>query len=125
MNCRLLRGEFSVCQLASAEGIDFSSPLLFFARTGEEFSLVCPSSLVPSGCLKEEAHWRGFWVEGPLDFELTGILARLSSQLAEAGIPLFAVSTYMTDYIFVKADRLEAARRTLEADGMVFLPPLY
>lgn len=124
MTCRLLVEEYSVCQPAGLQGIDFASPTLFFARTDDELSLVCPSASVPAGCLREVPHWRGFRVEGTLDFALTGVLSNLSSRLAEAGIPIFAVSTYDTDYLFVRSAHLEKVRRTLEEAGIAFLSPL-
>ncbi len=59
-------------------------------------------------------------VEGPLDFSLTGVLASLAGPLARAGIPIFAISTFDTDYLLVKAANLEAAIAALESVGHVF-----
>ena len=59
----------------------------------------------------------GFRIEGILDFSLTGILARISGILAEAGIGIFAVSTYNTDYILVKKENMRRAMEALAAAG--------
>ena len=63
---------------------------------------------MPEGVLCERG-WAGLKVEGPLDFSLTGVLASLAQPLAEAGISIFAVSTYDTDYVLVKGGDLERA----------------
>jgi len=59
-------------------------------------------------------------VETPLDFSLTGILASLAGPLATSSIPIFAVSTFDTDYILVKKQKLAHARRVLEQNGHTF-----
>jgi hypothetical protein len=58
-------------------------------------------------------------VEGPLAFEMTGVLAALSVPLAEAGIPIFVISTYDTDYLMVKSADLECACATLRGEGHI------
>ncbi|WP_457632584.1 ACT domain-containing protein [Oceanithermus desulfurans] len=63
--------------------------------------------------------WRVLAVEGPLDFGLTGVLAALTAPLAEAEVPVFALSTWSTDFLLVPAERLEAARAALTAAGHV------
>jgi hypothetical protein len=85
-------------------------------RTIEEISVVCDESLVPSGA-KLEKGWRAFKVEGPLDFGLTGVLASIANTLAEAGVSIFAVSTFDTDYILVRESMIEAATFALSEAG--------
>ncbi|CRX39214.1 ACT domain-containing protein [Estrella lausannensis] len=86
----------------------------FFAitKTEDELSIVCQDKFVPNG-VKVERGWRGFKVEGPLDFGLTGILSSLTKPLAEAKISIFALSTFDTDYLLVKQENLEKAATTL------------
>ncbi len=74
-------------------------------RTADELSVVCPQKNVPPD-VKCERNWRCLKVAGPLDFALTGVLALLTGALAEANISLFALSTFDTDYLLVKADKL-------------------
>lgn len=88
-------------------------------RTSDELSIVCPQECVPSGVLYE-GDWRVLKVLGPLSFALTGILASISGALAEAGISIFALSTYDTDYILVKASQLEGAIEALRGQGVTF-----
>jgi hypothetical protein len=75
---------------------------------------------VPAG-VRCEPGWRALAVEGPLDFGLTGILASIATPLAEAGISLFAISTFDTDYVLVKAERLDDAMEALRRAGHHFL----
>jgi len=92
------------------------------ARTQDELSIVCADAKVstPPG-LKCERPWRALKVKGPLDFALTGILARLAGTLAQAGIPIFAISTFDTDYLLVKGDTADAACASLRAAGYTVL----
>jgi uncharacterized protein len=67
--------------------------------------------------VRAERGFRALAVAGPLDFALTGVLAALAVPLAEAGVPIFAVSTYDTDHLLVRAERLGEAIAALEAAG--------
>lgn len=122
MKIFVTRKTFAVCRLEphlpvpewAGKGA-FSS----VTRTRTELSVVCEESLVPADTRCEKG-WRAFQVEGPLDFGLTGILASIAQPLASAGISIFAVSTFDTDTILVKAERATEARKVLEAQGHVF-----
>jgi hypothetical protein len=98
--------------------IDWSDPFVTVSRTRDELSIVCLEARVPAEAQAERG-WRGFKVEGPLDFALTGILARLAVPLAEAGISIFAISTYDTDYLLVRTAELEAATAVLRRENTV------
>lgn len=87
-------------------------------RTDEELSIVCESRFVPAG-VRRNGGWRLLQVEGPLDFSLTGVLHRITAPMAEAGISLFAVSTFDTDYVLVGGADLEKAVSCLEAAGLI------
>ena len=95
--------------------VGWQDPLVSVTRTAEELSIVCPAVRVP-GDVRAERGWRAFKVEGPLDFALTGILARLSTCLADAGISLFAVSTFDTDFLLVREAQFDAASAVLARD---------
>ncbi len=90
----------------------------FFSLTGsgEELSLVCEEGLAEEFQAREGG-WRLFKVVGPLDFGLTGILSSIAAPLAVAGISIFAVSTYDTDYVLVKDGAYKAAAECLSAAG--------
>lgn len=92
-------------------------------RTGEELSVVCESRLVPPGVRRTKA-WRALKVAGPLDFSLTGILVRIAGPLADAGISIFSVSTYDTDYVLVPEEDLGRAVEGLRAAGLVVRAPV-
>lgn len=113
----ILTTPLAVARLDPASGVppwvDWSGPLVSVTRTAEEVSVVCADGCVPEG-VRAERGWRALKVDGPLDFALTGILARLAVPLAEAGISIFAVSTFDTDYVLVRAETLDEAVATLE-----------
>jgi len=69
---------------------------------------------------KSETGWSRLKVPGPLDFSLTGILAEISAVLAEAEISIFAISTFDTDYILIKTEKLPLAIEALLASGYTF-----
>ena len=108
----LLPEQYGVCRCDSITSLDGLLPadgeFYSVTRTAEEVSLVCREDLLPAG-FPVEKNFRLFKVEGPLDFSLTGILATLLQPLADAGIAVFTISTYDTDYLLIKAERLSAA----------------
>jgi uncharacterized protein len=112
-------GRYAVAQLAPAAPVPAwaaSGRVTCVVRTPVELSIVCDEAVVPQDVRAE----RGFCalvIDGALDFALTGILASVTGPLAAAGISLFAFSTYDTDYVMVKADRLDAAIAALSAAG--------
>ena len=85
-------------------------------RAAEELSIVCVQSLVPDG-VRCERDWRCFQVAGPIPFSTVGVLASLVQPLAEAGISVFAISTFDTDYLLVKAADLQRAIDALRQNG--------
>mmetsp|Transcript_114 Transcript_114/g.148 ORF Transcript_114/g.148 Transcript_114/m.148 type:complete len:559 (-) Transcript_114:37-1713(-) len=97
--------------LASSSVGQSGEDIFSITKTKDEVSVVASENLVDSilGGKKVEEGWRAFKVCGPLDFGLVGILADLTSVLARAKICVFTVSTYDTDYILVKDDKLEPA----------------
>jgi hypothetical protein len=119
LNLCVLPGRLAICRLAPdapvperPAGAEFWS----VTRTSDELSIVLPEEHVPAGG-EAETGWRCLKVKGPLDFGLTGILASLATPLAKAGVSIFALSTYDTDYVLVKDSDLEEAKRALSAGG--------
>jgi len=87
-------------------------------RSDDELSIVCASAAVPDGLgLTAEAGWLAMKLEGPFEFTLTGILAAVLNPLADEGVGIFAISTYDTDYVLVKAGQLARASSALRASG--------
>ena len=117
MKLKALPDAFTVCKLADASAIDLSQDFFFLSRTDEELSLVCRTEAVPANTTDRDDGWRGFRIEGVLDFSLIGILSKLSAILAEHKIGIFAVSTFNTDYILVKEENFNRALRALAEKG--------
>ena len=117
MKLKKLPWDLTVCRLSSAETVNLSADFFFIGKTDEEISLVCPTASVPVDTAAREDGWRGFRIEGVLDFSLTGILAKLSGILAENGIGIFAISTYNTDYVLTKDTDFEKAVQALKKAG--------
>ena len=92
----------TVCKVKNIDDIDLSKEFYFIGKTDEEISLVCETNDVPENTIEREDGWRGFRIQGILDFSLIGILSKLSGILADNKIGIFAVSTFNTDYILVK-----------------------
>jgi hypothetical protein len=114
-----LAGKFAICRLdpaTPAPGWATSAPWASITRTSADLSIVCGEERVPKD-VPAVRGWRALEVTGPLDFALTGVLASLLAPLAEAGVSVFAVSTYPTDYVLVREEALERAIGTLEAAG--------
>lgn len=115
---RLLADRFAVCRLAPEDevpaGLD-NSTLLSITRTPSELSIVCRE--LPDLPGRVEAGWRCLVVEGTLEFHQVGILASLAHPLAAAGVSIFVVSTYDTDYLLVKQYKLEMALAALTRAG--------
>jgi len=119
LTLQLLSDEFAICRLPPTEPIPVWAGSTIFSsvtRTGDELSIICPAAQVPAG-VKHEAGWRVLKFQGPFAFTETGILAAVLAPLATAQIGILAVATYDTDYVLVKAERLDAALPALAAAG--------
>lgn len=117
MKLRILSGKYSVCKIFDAACVDWSGEITFISKTPDELSLVCETALVPAETHAREDGWRALRVEGTLEFSLIGILSSITSVLAQANVSVFCVSTYDTDYVLVKENKLAAARGALTAAG--------
>lgn len=109
----------AVCSLPVGDPLpEWIDPARFFSltRTSDELSLVCEQAFVPPG-VRCEPGWRALRVAGTLDFSLTGVLTALLAPLAAAGISIFALSTYDTDYILVREASLDQAVQALRDAG--------
>lgn len=115
----LLEGKFTIHRLnpnAEIPADVLNNSIYSITRTEDELSLALPDAIEIESD-RSDPGWVCFKVEGPLDFSLVGILAGIASALAEAKIPIFALSTFDTDYILVKQEQLQAAKETLKSAG--------
>ncbi|MDT2612765.1 ACT domain-containing protein [Enterococcus dongliensis] len=117
MNLITLPQKLSVYQVSNLHAVDLTQQPLFIGINDEEISVVSATDTVPADTIEREDGWKAFKIEGILDFSLVGILAKLATLLAEVKISIFAVSTYNTDYILVKADDYVAAITVLQENG--------
>jgi hypothetical protein len=120
MEVAVVPGTLSICRLHATDRIpswalELHEGFVSITRTPDELSIVCPDEAVPPDTLGEE-DWRALVIPGPIPFEATGVLSALATPLAQAGIPIFAISTYDTDYVLVRSANLDRALEVLEAN---------
>jgi hypothetical protein len=111
--------KFAVCRLsADAPVPEWAWSRLFTSvtRTADELSIVCAADRVPEEH-QPKSPWVCFKLERPFSFSEVGILASVISPLAETGVPIFAVSTFDTDYVFVGEENVEIALQSLRDAG--------
>jgi len=111
--------DLAVCRLppdAAVPDWAMRGPFHAITRTPAELSIVCLSDGVPSG-VRAETGWRCFSLAGPIAFTETGVLSSIAAPLAAAGIGIFVISTFDTDYVLVPGPRLADAVRALESAG--------
>lgn len=116
---RQIAGQFAVCRLpanAAPPAWAVAGNFISITRTADELSIVCPLQDVPAEH-RPEVPWVCFKLEGPFDFLQVGILASFIAPLAENGVPIFAISTYDTDYVLVREDLAGAALGALQEAG--------
>ena len=121
MELKKIAHKLTVCKVADISETDLTSDFYFIGKTDEELSLVCRTEDTPGKTTERDDGWRGFRIQGILDFSLIGILSKLSGILAEHRIGIFAVSTYNTDYILVKEEDFERALEVLASAGYTVL----
>ena len=117
MELKKLDYKLTVCKVADISAIDLSTEFFFIGKTDEEISLVCKTEDTPESTIEREDGWKGFRIQGVLDFSLIGILSKITGILADHKIGVFAVSTYNTDYILVKEENFELSLKVLESVG--------
>ncbi len=108
---------FSVCRVPDYSDIALDGPYVFTGSTDTEKSLVCPTEIVPANAADREDGWKAFRISGELDFSLIGIVAGIADVLTAEKISIFVISTYNTDYIFVKEKPFEKAMTALKKAG--------
>ncbi|MBQ8247579.1 MAG: ACT domain-containing protein [Lachnospiraceae bacterium] len=117
MEIKRLDNSFTVCKVQDYSLVCLEDEYCFIGKTDEENSLVCISEKVPENVADREDGWRAFRIQGVLDFSLIGILSKITSILAEHSIGVFAISTYNTDYIFVKEENFCEALKLITNEG--------
>jgi uncharacterized protein len=118
MKLKIYAERYAICRLHPEAALPSWAKGSFVSvtRTADELSVVCLEADVPSN-VQAGRGWRVLQAEGPMDLGMVGVLASLTTPLAEAGINLFAISTYDTDYLLVQEEKLKGAQVTLEQAG--------
>jgi hypothetical protein len=114
---------YAICQLPATDPIPDWTTLGEFTsitRTPAELSIVCPESNLPAG-IKADRGWICLQLQGPFPFSETGILSSFLAPLSANAIPIFAISTYETDYVLIQQPLLGKALETLRHAGHVLL----
>jgi len=116
MRLRLLAETYSICQLdCQAPVPDWAiGPFVSVTRTVEELSIVCPHRQVPAS-VKSAGQWCCLHLPGPFEFSEVGIIAAVVTPLAKAGVPVFVISTFNTDWLLIQESFQEQAVSVLQA----------
>lgn len=115
----VVEGDYAIARLAPEAPLPAWLPQKGFCsvtRSADELSVVCLQRAVPAA-VRSDGDWRMFSLAGPFPFDMTGILLKVLAPLAAADIGIFALSTFDTDHVLVKAAHLDAAIAALRADG--------
>lgn len=121
---RQLPARYAICQLPVDQALPawaLHHEFLSLTRTPDELSIVCPQASVPA-TIKSESGWICLQLQGPFPFSQTGILASFIAPLSSNAIPIFAISTYNTDYVLIQEDFLPSALAALTRAGHQLLP---
>jgi uncharacterized protein len=117
----LLKGLYGIYKIGPDAEIEAHSArdgFFSLSKDNDEVTVVCiQTDAVQSGVIQSELNWKILKIEGPLDFDLTGIISGITTVLAEKKIPVFTLSTYSTDYILVREANLEKAVTALIKKG--------
>jgi hypothetical protein len=119
---RMLTGPYAIIRFAADAPVpawatkgDFTS----ITRTADELSIVCPTDNIPKS-VEPGLRWVCLKLEGPFPFSQTGILLSFIEPLSDNGVPIFAISTYDTDYVLVQEEFWGATQRALGKAGHEF-----
>ena len=122
LTLQLLNETFTINKLpqfAEIPSILARGEMCFISRTDEELTIVCPDFMAPNN-VQQELGWRCLKVDATMKLQEVGILESLLQPLSEAGVPIFAVSTYNTDYVFVHDENLVTVVKALQKAGHTF-----
>lgn len=120
LRVHIVSGRYAVCRLESHVSIPewARSSFVSVTRTPDELSIVCEQSNVPRG-QRAESGYAMLMIEGPLAPELIGVMVSLITPLAQAGVSIFAISTFDTDYVLLRATQLDHALTAIRNAGHI------
>lgn len=130
LKLQMLPGRFLIGKLPKETAVESGLPdkltgsFVSVTETPEEVSIICediPGNQVVLKCGRVESGWAMVRVCGTLEFDQVGIIARLSGILADAGIPLFCISTFDTDYLLIRQNHVPSAMASWRQQGVTVL----
>ena len=116
----LLQGNFVICRLSPSSSLPawaFNGPFISITKTNDELSIITLDDHRLPQDIRCERHWKCLKLKGPFPFDMTGILSSILTPLANAEIPILAVSTFDTDYVMIKEKNLSIAIDVLKQNG--------
>jgi len=117
MKLRKLKDKYKCCKIKDIQDLNFNCDYVFIFKTPNELSLFCIDNLKLNGVTETENGFCCFAVDGKLDFSLTGIIYNITKILAYLKIPVCAVSTFDTDYFFIKEENCVKAEKAFKENG--------
>ena len=123
LKLHLLEEKFTISKLPIFDELPHiigNGEMCFVSRTDEELTVITPDFMAPNN-VQQEIGWRGIRIDGQLPFQAVGVLVSLLNPLAEAEIPIFAISTFNTDYVFLHEEQLVEAVQALQQAGHEFV----
>ena len=115
----LLKDKYGICTLPNTATIPdwaLKQSLASITRTEKELSIVCRREILPSQ-YQSDLNWRCFKIDGSFDLNQIGVISSIASPLADAGISIYVISTYDTDYFLIQEQNLEQTISTLADIG--------
>ena len=115
----LLKDKYGICTLPNTAPIPdwaLTQSLASITRTEKELTIVCRLEILPSQ-YQSGPNWRCFKIDGSFDLNQIGVISSISSPLADAGISIYVISTYDTDYFLIQEQNLEQTISTLSDIG--------
>ena len=115
----LLKDKYAICSLPNDALIPdwaLTQSLISITRTKKELTIVCKQDIIPPE-IQSDLNWRCFRIDGSFDLNQTGVISSISSPLADAGISIYVISTFDTDYFLVKQQNLDQTISTLSNSG--------
>ncbi len=116
----LLEGNFVICRLSPSSAMPswaYTGPFISITKTNDELSIITIDDNRLPKDIQCERNWKCLKLKGPFPFNMTGILSSVLSPLANAEIPILAISTFDTDYVMIKDENLQIAIDVLKQNG--------
>jgi len=115
----ILPETFAIVRMTPSEEIPrwvAGGPFVSITRTSDELSIVCREAAIPAGTHADRG-WQCLKLEGPIPLSTVGVAAEFTTILAKAGVSVFPIATYDTDYVLLKGDSLARAEDALRSAG--------